>query len=95
MPGCARAYLDGLTLCGRTIKSGCQKGGLFDTLSLRGHNSHVLTMKRINAKGEVVQQTSIYTRENAYLLAKEASIPMSEAAEQGVIAALRARGVEV
>ena len=68
---------------------------MFDTLSLRGHNSHVLTMKRINAKGEVVQQTSIYTRENAYLLAKEASIPMSEAAEQGVIAALRARGVEV
>jgi post-segregation antitoxin (ccd killing protein) len=52
-------------------------------------------MKRINAKGEVVQQTSIYTRENAYLLAKEASIPMSEAAEQGVITALRARGVEV
>ncbi|WP_292489500.1 hypothetical protein [Methanoculleus sp. 10] len=52
-------------------------------------------MKRINAKGEVFQQTSVYIRENVYLLAKEASIPMSEAAELGVIAALRARGVEV
>ncbi|WP_214019591.1 hypothetical protein [Methanoculleus sp.] len=52
-------------------------------------------MKHINAKGEVFQQTSVYIRENVYLLAKEASIPMSEAAEQGVIAALRARGVEV
>ncbi|WOX56365.1 MULTISPECIES: hypothetical protein [unclassified Methanoculleus] len=52
-------------------------------------------MKRINAKGEVFQQTSIYIRENVYLLAREERIPMSEAAEQGVIAALRARGVEV
>lgn len=52
-------------------------------------------MKRINAKGEVFQQISIYIRENVYLLAKEASIPISEAAGQGVIAALRARGVEV
>ena len=42
-------------------------------------------MKRINAKWKVFQQTSIYIRENASLLAKEASIPTSEAAEQGVI----------
>lgn len=52
-------------------------------------------MKHINAKGEIFQQTSVRIRENVYLLAKEASIPISEAAEQGVIAALRARGVEV
>jgi len=52
-------------------------------------------MRRINTKGEVFQQTSIYIRENAYLLAKEASIPTSEAAEQGVVAALHARGAEV
>lgn len=70
-------------------------GGLYDTRLLRGNTRHASTMKRINAKGEVFQQTSIYIRENVYLLAKEASIPMSEAAEQGVIAALHARGVEV
>jgi hypothetical protein len=52
-------------------------------------------MKRINAKGEVFQQTSVYIRENVYLLAREERIPMSESAEQGVIAALRARGIEV
>ncbi len=52
-------------------------------------------MKRINAKREVFWQTSIYIYENIYLLAKEASIPRSEVAEQGVIAALRARGTEV
>jgi hypothetical protein len=68
---------------------------VFVTTYLRGYAYHVPAMKRINAKGEVFQQTSVYIRENVYLLAKEASIPMSEAAEQGVIAALRARGVEV
>jgi len=51
-------------------------------------------MKHINAKGEVFQQISVRIRENVYLLAKEESVPISEAAEQGVIAALRARGVE-
>jgi len=68
---------------------------VFDTPSLRGYAHHVPAMKRINAKGEVFQQTSIYIRENIYLLAREEGIPMSESAEQGVIAALRARGVEV
>ncbi|HOI59568.1 MULTISPECIES: hypothetical protein [unclassified Methanoculleus] len=52
-------------------------------------------MKHINAKGEVFQQTSVRIHENIYLLAKEASIPISEAAERDVIAALRARGVEI
>jgi len=52
-------------------------------------------MKHINAKGEVFQQTSVRICENVYLLAKEGKIPISEAAEQGVIAALRAQGGEV
>ena len=52
-------------------------------------------MKRINAKGEVFQQTSVHIRENVHLLAREECIPMSGPAEHGVIAALRARGVEV
>lgn len=71
------------------------RGGLFDTRFLSGNTYHVSTMKRINTKGEVFQQTSIYIRENAYLLAKEASIPTSEAAEQGLVAALHTRGAEV
>lgn len=65
------------------------------TTSLSDHNCHVSTMKRINAKGEVSQQTSVHIRENVYLLTREERIPMSEAAKQGVTAALRARGVEV
>ncbi|HNV38137.1 MAG: hypothetical protein BWX50_00941 [Euryarchaeota archaeon ADurb.Bin009] len=51
-------------------------------------------MKHINAKGKVFLQTSARIRENVCLLAKEERIPKSEAAEQGVIAALHARGVE-
>jgi len=86
-----------LTLCVRGLKGVVTNngGGLFDTRFLSGYTCHVSAMKRINAKGEVFQQTSIYIRENVYLLAREERIPMSEAAEQGVIAALRARGVEV
>ena len=52
-------------------------------------------MRHIDAKGEVFQQTSVRIHENVYLLAKDEKIPMSEAAEQGVIATLHARGVEV
>lgn len=52
-------------------------------------------MKHINAKGEVFQQTSIRIRENIYLPAKKEGLAISEAAEQGVIAVLRARSVEV
>lgn len=68
---------------------------MFDTCFLSGNTCYASTMKHINAKGEVFQQTSVRIHENVYLLAKEESIPISEAAEQGVIAALRTRGVEV
>jgi len=69
--------------------------GLLGTRFLSGNTYHISTMKRINAKGKAFQQTSIYIRENANLLAKEASIPTSEAAEQGVVAALHARDAEI
>lgn len=62
--------------------------------SLSDHNCHLLTMKRINVRGATFQQTSTRIHENAYLLVKGASIPISEAAEQGVIAA-RTWGVEI
>lgn len=67
----------------------------FVTLSISGDERHAISMRYIDAQGREFHQTSIRIRENVYLLAKEASIPMSEAAEQGVIAALRARGIEV
>jgi len=52
-------------------------------------------MKHINTKEEVFQQTSVRIRETVYLLAKKESTSLSEAAEQGLIAALRAWGVGV
>lgn len=52
-------------------------------------------MRHINAKGEVFQQTSARIRENVHLLAKKEGIAISKAAERGMIAALRARGVGV
>lgn len=68
---------------------------MFDTRFLNVNTYNVSTMKRINATEKNFQQTPFYTRENTNLLTKEASIPRSEAAEQGVIATLHARGAEV
>ncbi|MDK2889609.1 MAG: hypothetical protein PWR21_241 [Methanoculleus sp.] len=76
-------------------KTGVVNVPFLDATSLSDSNCHIKAMKHINAKGEVFQQTSVRIRENVYLLAKKEELPISEAAEQGVIAALRARGVEV
>ncbi|WP_342677019.1 hypothetical protein [Methanofollis sp. UBA420] len=44
-----------------------------------------------NAQGEVFHQTTVRIREGVYSLTKNEGIPISESAEKGLIAELRAR----